>query len=625
MNIRVLFSDNEPCLLQHEFQAYLVKKGIQHYTTQTYSSEMNGVAENAIKHLVQRASAMMWTAKIPEGFWPEAIRTATYLRNRSPHKALGMTPYEAWHGAGKKPDLGHVRIFGCRCYGHVEKANRTKWESHTIEGVLLGYFATESLYLIYDVNKRVLLKKRDVTFFEGLLGHPTMDHAGLSPGFDILGNAASPIVEVPAVVDVEDDEGSEQEIQGLCPGEDDMIALALLAAVKDGKRDVFDAASAAENPRVGTEPELDDKGDIAVNQMVQMIDMSLVHQALKDWHAGKDKGINTTEAVPAIPPMEARYWELYEELRIKYGITGELPDVSTATYEKDPLSWKQAMISVNKGFWLRAALEEMLGIAKMATFDVVQDVPAGRRALATKWVWLCKRDDQGIIQKFKARWVARGDLQRKGVDYNETFAPVASLASLRIMLTVAASMGLCIQQMDVVSAFLNGTIDTLVFLRHPEGFDLGGYCCLNKSLYGLCQAARVWYLVLHEALIEIGFFRFQADLACWIRMGDKGFHAVIAHVDDTLLIGSENEVTDTRAHLHSKFKTKDMSGEMFIGLRLKRDMAEKKIYIDQGPYASSLLEHYGLKDCNEVNAPLIPGQPLVRNGEPLNSTEKRIF
>jgi len=95
LTIQILFSDNEPCLLKGEFQAMLAQCGIQHFTIQTYSSEMNSSAENIIKHIVQRASAMLYTTNIPEGFWPETVKVSTYLKNRSPHKAIGMTPYEA--------------------------------------------------------------------------------------------------------------------------------------------------------------------------------------------------------------------------------------------------------------------------------------------------------------------------------------------------------------------------------------------------------------------------------------------------------------------------------------------------------------------------------------------------
>ena len=109
------------------FQEWLRSVGITHYTTQTYSPEMNGIAENAIKHIVSRASAMLADAGIPVGFWPEAVRCATYFKNRSPHRSLtpsssrphGMTPFEAYNGV--KPNLSHLRIFGCRCYAHLEK------------------------------------------------------------------------------------------------------------------------------------------------------------------------------------------------------------------------------------------------------------------------------------------------------------------------------------------------------------------------------------------------------------------------------------------------------------------------------------------------------------------------
>jgi len=181
----VIFTDNESSLLTIDFQGCLVGRGIQHYTTQAYSSEMNGEAENAIKQIVQHASAMIYQAKIPEGFWPQVVRMATYLKNRSPHRALGMTPYEAWFD--EKPSLEHLCIFDCRYYGHIEKKNKTKWESHTMEGVFMGYYASEGLYAVYNVNKRVLVKKRDVTFFKNVMGHPTIEGYGLALGHNILG------------------------------------------------------------------------------------------------------------------------------------------------------------------------------------------------------------------------------------------------------------------------------------------------------------------------------------------------------------------------------------------------------------------------------------------------------
>jgi len=142
---------------------------------------------------------------------------AAYLKNRSPNRSIGSTctPYELWHS--NKPDLGHLHIFGCRCYAHLEEEHRKKWDSRTIEGVFFNYFNSEGLYLIFDVNKRTLIKKRDITFYENILGHPSMASYGLAPGFDILGAPVEDQDEIPEVVDKGDADGRIQKINELRP------------------------------------------------------------------------------------------------------------------------------------------------------------------------------------------------------------------------------------------------------------------------------------------------------------------------------------------------------------------------------------------------------------------------
>jgi len=117
LRIFILFTDGEKSLMDKEFQADLLTDGILHQTTQAYSPEMNGTAENAIKQIVQRASSMMWGPKIPIGFWPEAVRMAAFLKNRSPHKTIGCTPYEAWFG--NKPNLS---------YGYLDAVVMRTWK-----------------------------------------------------------------------------------------------------------------------------------------------------------------------------------------------------------------------------------------------------------------------------------------------------------------------------------------------------------------------------------------------------------------------------------------------------------------------------------------------------------------
>jgi len=151
------------------------------------------------------------------------------------------------------------------------------------------------------------------------------------------------------------------------------------------------------------------------------------------------------------------------------------------------------MCSINKSFWFQALVTERRALFENGTFGLVSklDIPPSRKALATKWVFAIKRDITGSIIKFKARWIARDDLQKKGIDYCETFALVISFPSLRIILIIAAKYNLKIRQFDVISAFLNSLIDMIVYLQQPDGFTLDTrVCILHKSIYGLCQAVK---------------------------------------------------------------------------------------------------------------------------------------
>jgi len=199
-----------------------------------------------------------------------------------------MTPYEAWFG--KKPDLAHIRIFGCRCYSHVGKKNRTKWESHTTEGVLMGYFAHEGLYAMYDVNKRVLVKKRDVTFFENVLGPPFMEGYGLAPGFDILGEPMGAVEVMPELVQLEDlDESGytgvieEQRIGDLKPSPEDALALWMASMGIYTNVEVGISGAVAVGEVLPEDPS-DESTYIPVDTMCSSVSMSFVHQALKEWH-----------------------------------------------------------------------------------------------------------------------------------------------------------------------------------------------------------------------------------------------------------------------------------------------------------------------------------------------------
>jgi hypothetical protein len=163
--------------------------------------------------------------------------------------------------------------------------------------------------------------------------------------------------------------------------------------------------------------------------------------------------------------------------------------------------------------------------------------------VTSKWLYKLKHAADGSIEKFKARFVARGFSQVEGVDYDETFAPVARYTSIRAVISIAAEMGWKIHQMDVKTAFLNGLIEEEVYIEQPLGFEVHGreshVCRLKKALYGLKQAPRAWYSRIDAYLQQLGFEKSEADPNLYFIMVGEDPLILLLYVDDLFITGAE--------------------------------------------------------------------------------------
>lgn len=170
-----------------------------------------------------------------------------------------------------------------------------------------------------------------------------------------------------------------------------------------------------------------------------------------------------------------------------------------------PSTYAEAVSGPNKKDWQEAMNKEILSIRENRTWNEVKDT--GQRTVKCRWVYARKAN--GL---FKARLVAKGFTQREGFDYHETFAPVAKVETLRFLLAEIISLRYHLHQMDVVTAFLYGTLQEEIYMTLPEGYDTAGKVAhLLKSLYGLKQSPRQWYIKLSTFLLELGFQRSKAD------------------------------------------------------------------------------------------------------------------
>jgi len=219
--------------------------------------------------------------------------------------------------------------------------------------------------------------------------------------------------------------------------------------------------------------------------------------------------------------------------------------LTTGSTEDDPGSYRDALNSSLNKQWKEAMRQEYASLIENSTFTPVTNTN-GMKPIGCRWVYKTKRNPNGTI-RYKARLVIKGYEQIRGVDFDETYAPVGKLITLRYLLSFAAQNSYKIDHLDVVTAFLNPEIDTEVYMQLPEGIEWlestampsGNRDCflrLNKALYGLRQAPRLWHQEIDGFLQSIGFHRSHADISLYIR--DDGV-LILLYVDDILVFYAE--------------------------------------------------------------------------------------
>lgn len=252
--------------------------------------------------------------------------------------------------------------------------------------------------------------------------------------------------------------------------------------------------------------------------------------------------------------------------------------------------------------------KEFRSLIANGTWELV-DPPSGKRVLPNRWVYSiisgAKSLDAPDIDLEKARLVARGDLQRAGEDYRETYAPVVKLVSLRILLTWTKLRGLHLKHWDVVSAFLHGDIDVEIYMRQPEGFDDGSgrVCKLKKALYGLCQAARQFYVRLDSILQEVGFVRLSGDWAIWLAEDDSGAF-IAGHVDDMAVGGKVDQLSTLKSAISKHIELKDL-GDLRVYLSISILSTPSVFYLYQTKYIDKVLREFNMTDAHPVATPML--------------------
>ena len=310
----------------------------------------------------------------------------------------------------------------------------------------------------------------------------------------------------------------------------------------------------------------------------------------------------------------------------EYEIGGTEFAMGAATAEAEglePRTIEEAKKRADWPMWEEAIQKELDALQKANTWDVVER-PPGKNIVGSKWVFKIKKDSEGWIAKYKACLVARGFTQVYGVDYTETFAPVAKLASLRTILAMAAREDWPIEVFDFLSAFLNSTLDEEIFMQLPAG-TLGGVdnrvfvTKLRKAIYSLKQAGRTWYQALYQALIELGFKCADYDHGVFYARTTGGVIILPIHVDDCTITGTSQKVLDHYKNLISKWYAMTDLGPIswLLGIKVTWDHKKCTITLSQQSYADSILAHFNFTDAKPLSIPMDPNVAFSKDQCPM--------
>ena len=406
-----------------------------------------------------------------------------YTRNRCSNKALvNVTPEEAW--SGKRPCISHMRVFGCIAYAKVPDEKRTKLVAKGIKCLFVGYCEGTKAYRLACLESQKIIKSPDVVFFED----KRLSEEGPS------GSIGQEALEVDHSSKSDDDD-DEEDLEVKTKSSEEKEASTTQVEANEDNTITRPSIEQASRPNEGN-------ATLGGSRYP-----SRVRKPLGEWWMNH-----------ILPPHDVEH--------------------ANVVMHDEPHTMSEAMQSGDAKKWELAMQEEYDSLMANGTWELTP-LPKNRQSVGCKWVFRTKRDASGNVVRYKARLVAKGYSQVAGVDFNETFAPVAKFSTIRCILALGAIMDLEMHQMDVKTAFLNGDLEEDIYMDQPQGFVQGNMVCkLKKSLYGLKQSPRAWYECIHAFFVKEGLVRSHADHSLYVVQSSTHIVIVIIYVDDLIILAS---------------------------------------------------------------------------------------
>lgn len=562
--IKCIQTDNGSEFVNESTKLMLARAGIKHVTTAPYTPAQNGRVEREMQSISSMARAMLLAAQVDQGLWSEAVRAACYIRNRLPTSNNHLTPFERF--TKRTPFVGHILEWGTQVYLIKTWCHKAKFDERSEEGIIVGFTPRRNTYRVYILRLGRTIETSDII----VTPHKKQPEAAQKEPdkitFDLVGNQDS---EEPNTTENEA-EHSEEE------------------------RPILRAPETPRKPILRSAPQTEIKTPMKPKLNYPAMEFRKID------HPMTIKPLGHLSSAAKFPnPEDERALVMTE-----------------AIDETLPSSFEEAEESE---VWMAAVEAELEVHRQNQTWEIVAK-PMGQKTISTKWVFSKKRDSTGKVTRHKARLVARGFDQRPGLDFMETFAPVASIKTLRTLLALCVSHQMELTMFDVTTAFLHGNLTETVYIDPPKGIRVENNqgLRLNKALYGLKQAPRAWYMRFIDIMKELGYTATHTD-QCVFR-DIEGTTLVMIYVDDGLILSkTEGQGIELLKQLSEKIPVKQTIGK-FLGLNITYE--DNKIIVNKTDYCVAIAKKYELDTIDtKITSPLLNSKDLFKQDEDEQTTE----
>ncbi|KAI0994487.1 hypothetical protein K3495_g13695, partial [Podosphaera aphanis] len=605
-----------------------------------YAPWQDGRAERSIRTIIEKVRKSMIAMEIPSYLWPHIFSACIYITNRTATSTLnGLTPIEAFLNQvdpeykeyqSHKPDLSHLRVLGCKAYVLIPEEKRLKsrkLDPRAELGIFVGYEG-DNIYKVWIPSEKGgrLVRSSNVRFDESnntITYHQNRgdqlhheQQTGIPDDSRYFGDMQQTIsTHYHPNQQKELTESHSETLEEQYTSSESV----------DGGADENRLHNEINDSNEAEEEEVDEQGKdqaFEVNESADgVIPQDIAQDNLQIEEPQPPPRRYSTRGANAKPSRKQAENEANSGNNSKYGA---YPAAYAAYYlagseiSVDPQTYKEAMSRAEANQWRSAIFKEYSQLQSKKTWSLCKrsSISSDLRPLTGKLVFKTKRDKNGNILKYKARWVVRGFEQKEGIDFNQTFASTCSSTTWKLAIALAAKNSLEIHQMDVVAAFLQGDIDGDIYVELPpewteilniqnNGDNGDNICKLNKALYGLKQSPRLWQQKLKAVLSKLNFIPLLADEAAYISTRKEEAIIIITHVDDFLIISKPSSYLDEfKEKISNELDIEDLGhAQYFLGVRIIRNI-DGSIYLCQDAYINKVLSTFGMESCYIEKTPM---------------------